>query len=100
MSNATPGNNNPFNTAGFACFDLSGLRGLTPVQFRLYKDAWNTYNRVQSYNSNISTLRSGGAKFLNYYQFVDMVEKNQYTRGQQLHVQVYPLSNWASVPPN
>ena len=100
MSNGTPGNNNPFNTADFACFDLSGIRGLTPVQFRIYKDAWNTYNRVQSYNSNISTLRDSGSKFLNYYQFVDMNEKNQYSRGQQLHVQVYPFSNWNSVPPN
>lgn len=100
MSNGTPGNNNPFNTAGFACFDLSGIRGLSPVQYRIYQQAWNTYNIVQSYNSNTSTLRHAGAKYLNYYQFVSMEEKNQYTRGQQLHVQVFPNSNWASVPPD
>lgn len=100
MSNATPGNNNPFNTAGFACFDLSGIRGLSPVQYRIYQTAWNTYNRVQSYNSNISTLRHSGAKYLNYYQYVNSEEKSQYTQGQYLHVQVFPNSNWNSVPPD
>ena len=100
MSNATPGNNNPFNTGDYACFDASGFRFMTPVQFRIYKDAWNTYNRVQSYNSNISTLRHAGQTNLNYYQFVNMQEKNQFAQGQQLHVQVYPSSNWSSVPPN
>ena len=64
MSNGTPGNNNAFDTGVFACFDVSGFRGMTPIQFRIYKDAWNTFNRVQSYNSNISTLRAGGNKIL------------------------------------
>lgn len=100
MSNATPGNNNPFNTAYYPCFDVSGFRFLTPIQFRIYKDSWNTFNRVQSYNSNISTLRHAGQLNLNYYQFVTMFEMSQYRQGQQLHVQIYPTSNWSSVPPN
>ena len=100
MSNAVPGNNNAFQTGVFACFDVSGFRGMTPIQFRIYKDAWNTFNRVQEYNSNISTLRAGGNKILNYYQYVDQKERNQFRQGQSLHAQVYPLSNWNAVSPN
>ncbi len=100
MSNGTPGNNNAFETGVFPCFDLSGFKSMSPIQFRIYKDAWNTFNRVQEYNSNISTLRSGGNKTLNYYQYIDNKERNQFQTGQLLHTQVYPLSNWTAVPPN
>ena len=98
MSNA--GNNIAFETGVYSCFDVSGFRFLTPVQFRIYKDAWNTFNRVQGYNSNISTLRAAGNKTLNYYQYYDNNEKTQFRQGQMLHTQVFPLSNWAAVPPN
>ncbi len=73
---------------------------MTPVQFRIYKTSWDIFNRVQSYNSNISTLRAGGQTYLNYYQFLDQQERTQYRQGQQLHAQVFPTSNWTSVPPN
>lgn len=94
------GNIVPFDSGVYSCFDLSGIKGLTPIQFRIYKDAWNTFNTVQAYNSNISTLRAGGNKKLNYYQYYDQNERNQYRTGQMLHTQVFPLSNWSSVPPN
>ena len=98
MSNT--GNNIAFQTGVYSCFDLSGIKGLTPIQFRIYKDAWNTFNRVQEYNSNISTLRSGGNKSLNYYQYYDQNERSQFRTGQMLHTQVFPLSNWTAVSPN
>ena len=94
------GNNIAFDTGIYPCFDLSGFRFMTPAQFRIYKTSWDIFNRVQSYNSNISTLRHGGATYLNYYQFIDQQERSQYRQGQQLHAQVFPLSNWTSVPPN
>ena len=97
---STAGNNNAFQTGVFPCFDLSGFKGMSPIQFRIYKDAWNVFNRVQEYNSNISTLRFAGNKTLNYYQYVDNKERAQFATGQLLHTQVYPLSNWTAVPPN
>ena len=86
MSNATPGNNNAFDTGVFACFDVSGFRGMTPIQFRIYKDAWNTFNRVQSYNSNISTQRGNGNTSLSYYQFFNNQERTLWRQGQTLFV--------------
>jgi hypothetical protein len=97
---STAGNNIAFQTGVFPCFDLSGFQGLSPIQYRIYKDAWTTFNRVQEYNSNISTLRAGGNKILNYYQYVNQQERNQFQVGQSLHAQVYPLSNWTAVRPN
>jgi hypothetical protein len=94
------GNNIAFQTGVFPCFDLSGFKSMSPIQFRIYKDAWNTFSRVQEYNSNISTLRSGGNTILNYYQYVNQYERTQFRQGQMLHTQVYPLSNWIAVPPN
>ena len=90
----------PFESGVYSCFDLSGFRGMSPIQFRIYKDAWNTYNTVQSYNSNISTLRHAGNKSLFYYQYVNSAEMTQYKQGQFLHSQVYPNQSWTSVPPN
>ena len=86
---STAGNNIAFDTGVYSCFDVSGFRYMTPTQFRIYKDAWNVFNRVQSYNSNISTLRDSGNKILNYYQFYDQNERTQYRQGQQLHSQVF-----------
>jgi hypothetical protein len=90
----------PFDTGVYACFDLSGIRGLSPTQFRIYKDAWTTYNTVQSYNSNISTLRHAGNKSLFYYQYVNSAEMAQYKQGQMLHSQIFPNKSWTSVPPD
>ena len=73
---------------------------MSPSQFRIYKDAWNTFNTVQSYNSNISTLRHAGNKSLFYYQYVNSTEMAKYRQGQFLHTQVFPNQKWNSVSPD
>lgn len=76
---------------------------MSQIQFLQYQTAWVTYDRVQAYNSNISTLRGDNPtkySYLTYYQFVTQTEKATYTTGQYLHQQVYPNSNWNSVQTN
>jgi hypothetical protein len=83
-------------------FDISGFYCLSQVVFRGYQDSWNTFNRVQIYNINVSTVRSqtGGKTYQLYYQFTDFQEKSQFTNGRALHIRRYPNSNWAPVPEN
>ena len=78
-------------------FDLSGFLAL-PSSVKLdYQHYWNTFSRIQIYNSNISTIRSGGNKTVDYYIFPNYDEVTSFTQGQYLHVQRYPNSNWATV---
>jgi hypothetical protein len=79
-------------------FDLSGFSGLPSSLKLTYETQWNTYNRIQIANSNVSTLRAAGDKTALYYQFVSYQEKNAFTNGQMLHIKRYPDSNWAPVP--
>lgn len=78
-------------------FDLSGLLALPQSTKILYQNAWNTFERIQGYNWNVSTIRSGGDTTPLYYTYVSMTEMNTFTIGQFLHVQRYPTSNWAPV---
>ena len=48
---------------------LGKMKGLTFTQYNDYKQAIVTYNRVEIYNSNVSTMRSGNVS-LTYYEFV------------------------------
>jgi hypothetical protein len=78
-------------------FDLSGFLAL-PSSVKLdYQQYWNTFNRIQAFNSNVSTIRSGGDKQLTYYSFANYDEVTSFTQGQYLHVQRYPNSNWPTV---
>jgi len=78
-------------------FDLSGFLAV-PSSVKLdYQNYWNTFNRIQAYNSNISTIRSGGEKGVDYYTFSTYDERISFIQGQYLHVQRYPNSNWATV---
>jgi hypothetical protein len=78
-------------------FDLSGFLAV-PSSVKLdYQHYWNTFNRIQAYNSNISTIRSGGERGVTYYSFANYDELASFTQGQYLHVQRYPNSNWATV---
>lgn len=78
-------------------FDLSGI--LAPAQsLKLYyQTCWNTFNRIQEVNSNVSTARSAGDKSQIYYTYESLVEQNKYTVGRMLHIQRYPNSNWREV---
>ena len=83
------------------CFDLSGFQYMGQIQKLQYLTAWNTFNQVQTYNSNVSTLRATGAyPNLSYYQFITQQEKATFTTGQFLHQQRYPTSNWNAVQQN
>jgi len=83
-----------------ACQDLSGFVFLTQSQLRYYKTSVQIFNRVQDYNSNISTLRSQGDSTLSYYQFISLEEKNNYTKGLFLLTQSYGSGNIQVVQQN
>jgi hypothetical protein len=91
---ATPG---PFEIM----FDVSGYLGLPISVKQRYETQWNTYNRIQIVNSNVSTLRgtegAAATAGLSYYQFQSYFERNEFVNGQMLHQKRYPNSNWAAV---
>lgn len=84
-----------------SCLPLT-MSGLTNVQFIQYSNAWNTFNRIQKYDSNVSTSIHNGASGLQYYTFSNYTEKNLFNQGQALHFQIYPDFNnlWFTVEKN
>ena len=82
------------------CQDLSGFLFLSQSQLKYYRTSVQTFNRVQDYNSNISTLRSQGDSTLSYYQFISLEEKNNYTKGLFLLTQSYGSGNIQVVQQN
>ena len=83
---------------GFYTFDVSGFQGLPFALALKYKHQWDTFNRIQSFNLNVSTLRKAGNLGLSYYQYVTYGEQADFTMGQYLHQKRYPGVNWNSVP--
>ena len=82
------------------CFDLSGFTPVPNSILNQYRFDWNTFERIQTLNSNVSTIRSGGNKTVYYYNFITNQEKNSFLKGQVLHTVRYPNSNWDSVQKN
>jgi hypothetical protein len=82
----------------FTTFDLSGFLAVPSSLKFLYQSYWGTFETVQNYNLNVSTLRSAGDKTQVYYNFQGNEEQVAYTNGRMLHIQRYPNSNWAPVP--
>jgi len=82
-----------------SCFDLSGFQGLSNGVLLQYKNDWGTFNRIQAYNSNVSTLRAAG-KTMTYYTYASGDEKVSFDNGQILHVRRYPSQNWNAVQKN
>lgn len=105
--------------------DLSGFKFLNFSQKQEYQRAWQIFDNVQAFNSNISTLRFTGnistfqlstfqlstivvgtSQFqqgnsnLTYFQFISNVEKTKFLQGRLLHIQSYPNSNWDFVEQN
>ena len=82
--------------------DISGMSGLTFSQNLTYRTAWNTFNRVQTFDSNVSTQIKSGVSGLQYYNFSNYIEKAQFTQGQYLHLQAYPYYStlWYTVQKN
>jgi hypothetical protein len=80
--------------------DLSGFKFLTFAQKQEYQRAFQIFDRVQNYNSNVSTLRSAGQLNIPYYQFITNEEKTKFIQGRFLHIQSYPNSTWPLVEEN
>jgi hypothetical protein len=75
-------------------YDISGFKFLYDSQFLKYKRSSYFFQQIQSFNSNVSTLRFQGQTTLSYYQFPTATQKEQYDRGRSLLIQSYPgLSN-------
>ena len=70
--------------------DLSGFTQLDFSQGQTFKTAVNTFNRIQTFDSNVSTLKQIGAINQYYYNFKDYTEKNNYEQGRYLLKQSYP----------
>jgi len=70
--------------------DLSGFTALDFSQNQTFKTAVNTFNRIQTFDSNVSTLKHIGAINQYYYNFTDYAEKTNYKQGQFLLRQSYP----------
>jgi len=85
-------------SAAYTTFDLSGFLALPSSIKVLYQSYWTTFETIQAYNTNISTIRSQGDKAQTYYVFQSNLEQNQYTNGRMLHINRYPNSNWDPVP--
>lgn len=82
----------------FITFDLSGLLSLPQSTRIMYQSYWNDFERIQAYNTGVSTLRSQGDTTQTYYVYSGNQELNSFTVGRFLHVQRYPTSNWLPVP--
>ena len=80
--------------------DLSGFKFLTYTQKIEYTRAFQLFDTIQNYNSNVSTLRFQGQQGLTYYQFISGEEKTKFLQGRFLHIQSYPNSNWDFVEQN
>ena len=68
-----------------------------------YQNDWNTFDRIQTFNSNVSTLRATGitgTTNISYYTYVNYVEKTSFQNGQMLHTLYLPNSNWNTVQQN
>jgi hypothetical protein len=82
----------------FITFDLSGFLAVPSSLKMIYQSYWGTFELVESYNFNVSTLRSAGDKTQNYHMFDGNEEQVAYINGRMLHIQRYPNSNWTPVP--
>ena len=72
--------------------DLSGFKFLYFSQAQSYQNAAIYYQQVQAFNSNVSTLRSGGQNLV-YYQFPTQQQRAQYNTGRSILVQSYPAQS-------
>ena len=69
-----------------------------PQGLRLkYETAWGVYEKIQSYNINVSTLYSQGDTSKYYWQYSTGEEKAYFDLGLSLHVRRYPNGNWLPV---
>lgn len=64
------------------CFNnVPGIKFMYYGQYTDLATGWETFRRIELYNSNVSTLRGQGNTDLNYYQFVTNQEQSYYRQG-------------------
>lgn len=66
---------------------LSSIKSLSYSQYIYKRDCWNTWNRIESSNSNVSTAHGMGDYTWPYYSYIDQEEKIRFEIGLSLHVQ-------------
>ena len=77
------------------------MKGLTYAQYIEYKTAIATYTKVESYNSNVSTLRGlGSGSSLSYYEFPTSQEETIYSLGLMLLIQNNPGTTFTPIRKN
>jgi hypothetical protein len=85
-------------------FDLSGYMYQSQAQITDLRNAWNTYERVQISNIQVSTniglgtlVYGSGNNNPYFYQFASMEEKNMFYKGENLHISRYPYINFSTI---
>lgn len=69
------------------CFNsISTVQGVSYAQLQDYALSWELFRRVELYNSNISTLRAGGASNKSYWQFPTCEDRTLYNQGASLFI--------------
>lgn len=86
----------------YVAFDASGFIGMTFGQKAKYTHAWNTFQRIQLFDSNVSTLRATGDTTLRYYTYPTQTEILTFREGLALHLQSIPYLStlWRPVEKN
>ena len=79
---------------------LGKMKALTFTQYNDYKQAIGTYNRVETFNSNVSTMRGNGQTSMVYYEFVTYQEQADYKVGLYLLTQNNPGLTFTPVEKN
>jgi hypothetical protein len=78
----------------FSCFtSLSNIKSLNYKQKQEYTYSWETFRRIELYNSNVSTLHGKGDSGPTYWQFINSTEQADYKIGQSLFFQYLGFSN-------
>ena len=63
-------------------------------EYTRYRNDWNTFNKVWTYNYGVRDLRAAGGN-QNYYQFSSDSERLSYRRGQDNHAAMYTVAGVA-----
>jgi hypothetical protein len=71
----------------YICFNQLGsnVQQMYYGQYRDLAASWTFFQRVELYNSNVSTQRGMGSQTATYYQFVDNEELTLYRQGASLY---------------
>lgn len=71
-------------------FDLSGVRCKSRNDIINMQRQWDAFERVENYNERIYIQFIQGYRDKQWYQYHDYRERNDYTLGQDQHIQRYP----------